>query len=108
MPMWWLERRRSSSKDLLPVLDACEAAASHGVEGIEAVQSQLLGVLGSAGLSVVGTVGEAFDPTFHEAVLAEPSDDDDADGLPVVSDIFRTGYAWKGQVLRAAMVKVKG
>jgi molecular chaperone GrpE (heat shock protein) len=25
-----------------------------------------------------------------------------------VSEVLRTGYEWKGRVLRAAMVKVKG
>jgi molecular chaperone GrpE (heat shock protein) len=28
--------------------------------------------------------------------------------VPVVSEILRTGYRWKGRVLRPAMVKVKG
>ena len=27
---------------------------------------------------------------------------------PVVTEILRTGYSWKGQVLRPAMVKVRG
>jgi molecular chaperone GrpE (heat shock protein) len=27
---------------------------------------------------------------------------------PVVSEVLRTGYRWKGRVVRAAMVKVKG
>jgi molecular chaperone GrpE len=30
------------------------------------------------------------------------------DGEPVVTEVLRTGYEWKGRVLRAAMVKVKG
>jgi molecular chaperone GrpE len=29
-------------------------------------------------------------------------------GEPVVVEVLRTGYEWKGRVLRAAMVKVKG
>ena len=93
--------------DLLPVLDACEAAANQGVEGIEAVHTQLLGVLCGQGLSVLGAVGEVFDPGCHEAVLAEESEDSDASSPPVVAEVLRTGYAWQGRVLRAAMVKVK-
>ena len=91
---------------LLPVLDTCEAAASQGVEGIEAVRSQLLGVLSNEGLSVLGAAGEPFDPNCHEAVMAEApaADDSDAD---VVAEVLRTGYAWKGRVLRAAMVRVR-
>ena len=95
------------ARQLLPVLDACEAAVSQGVEGIEAVQSQLLGVLTGEGLAVLGTVDEPFDPGLHEAVMSEDADDDAPDG-PVVAEVLRTGYAWNGRVLRPAMVKVRG
>ena len=93
---------------LLPVLDACAAAASQGVEGIDAVHAQLLGVLSGEGLTVLGAVDEPFDPGRHEAVMAEESNDDDGAAAPVVAEVLRTGYAWKGRVLRAAMVKVRG
>ena len=95
------------ARELLVVLDACEAAVAQGVEGIEALQSQLLGVLSAEGLSVLGTVDEPFDPGFHEAVMSEESGDDGQDA-PIVSGVLRTGYAWNGRVLRPAMVKVRG
>ena len=95
------------ARELLVVLDACEAAVAQGVEGIEALQSQLLGVLSAEGLTVLGTIDEPFDPGFHEAVMSEESTDDDQDA-PVVSEVLRTGYAWNGRVLRPAMVKVRG
>ena len=95
------------ARELLVVLDACEAAVSQGVEGIEAVQSQLLGVLSAEGLTVLGTVEEPFDPGFHEAVMSEESTGDGQDA-PVVAEVLRTGYAWNGRVLRPAMVKVRG
>ena len=44
-----------------------------------------------------------FDPTEHEAVVHEPG----GGGDPVVAEVLRTGYRWKGKVLRPAMVKVK-
>ena len=94
------------ARELLVVLDACEAAASQGVEGIDAVQAQLLGVLTGEGLTVLGTVDEPFDPGFHEAVMSEESGADDQ-CAPVVADVLRTGYAWNGRVLRPAMVKVR-
>ena len=94
-------------KALLPVLDACEAAVSQGVEGIDAVQAQLLGVLSGEGLSVVGAADEPFDPSLHEAVMREAADDG-GDGTPVVAEVLRTGYALNGRVLRPAMVKVRG
>ena len=94
------------AKELLVVLDACEAAVSQGVEGIDAVQAQPLGVLTGEGLAVLGTVDEPFDPGFHEAVMSEETGTD-GQSAPVVADVLRTGYAWNGRVLRPAMVKVR-
>ena len=98
---------RSSGKiaeALLPVLDACEAAFSHGVEGVEPVWSALIGALQKQGLEALDLLGTVFDPELAEAVLHEPGDGGDT----VVVEVLRTGYRWKGRVLRAAMVKVKG
>jgi molecular chaperone GrpE len=92
---------------LLPVLDACEAAFAHGAEGVEPVWSSLLGVLQKQGLEVLNLEGQPFDPATAEAVMHEPSEDGVSDG-PVVVEVLRSGYQWKGRVLRAAMVKVRG
>jgi molecular chaperone GrpE len=91
---------------LLPVLDACEAAFAHGVQGIEAVWSALIGTLQKQGLEALDLAGQPFDPAVAEAVMHEPADG--ADSGPVVADVLRTGYRWKGRVLRPAMVKVRG
>ena len=89
---------------LLPVLDACEAAFSHGVDGVEPIWSSLIGSLAKQGLVALDLQGKPFDPTVAEAVLHEEGDG----GEPVVVEVLRTGYEWKGRVLRAAMVKVRG
>ena len=91
---------------LLPVLDACDAAAQQGVEGVEPIAGQLRGELERAGLQVIAEVEAPFDPNLHEAAMSEPGGDGQ-DG-PIVAQVLRTGYAWNGRVLRAAMVKVKG
>lgn len=91
---------------MLPVLDACEAAAAHGVQGIESVWSALLGALQKQGLEVLDLAQQPFDPATAEAVVHELGDDDSVG--PIVVEVLRTGYRWKGRVLRAAMVKVKG
>lgn len=94
---------------LLPVLDACDAAVQHGADDVVPVQSQLVDTLVKQGLERIDPAGEAFDPNFHEAVMHEPADGDDGDaGAAVVVEVLRTGYGWKGRVLRPAMVKVKG
>lgn len=89
---------------MLPVLDACEAAVAHGVDGVEQVWSALLGALQREGLEALDLEGAPFDPELAEAVLREEGDG----GEPIVAEVLRTGYRWKGRVLRAAMVKVKG
>ena len=89
---------------MLPVLDACEAAVAHGVEGVENIWSSLLGTLQKSGLEALDLQGQPFDPALAEAVLHEEGDGSEA----VVVEVLRTGYRWKGRVLRAAMVKVKG
>jgi molecular chaperone GrpE len=89
---------------LLPVLDACEAAFTHGVEGVEPIWSALIGTLQKQGLVALDLVNKPFDPSQAEAVMHEAGDG----GEPVVVEVLRTGYEWKGRVLRPAMVKVKG
>ena len=89
---------------MLPVLDECEAAVAHGVEGVENIWSSLLGTLQKSGLEALDLQGQPFDPALAEAVLHEEGDGGEA----VVVEVLRTGYRWKGRVLRAAMVKVKG
>lgn len=91
---------------LLPVLDACDAAAQQGVEGVEPIAAQLKNVLQTSGLEVIEDEGEPFDPNRHEAAMSEPGDE--GQEVAVVEEVLRTGYAWNGRVLRAAMVKVKG
>ncbi len=91
---------------LLPVLDAFDAAVTHGDQGVEAIRTQLITVLEREGLQTIADSSEPFDPTRHEAAMHESADDDQQ--VPMVSEVLRTGYAWNGRVLRAAMVKVKG
>jgi molecular chaperone GrpE len=96
---------------LLPVLDAFDLALVHiatdGDEAAALAQSRglLIDTLTKDGLERVDAVGVAFDPSVHDAVLHEEGD---GSGEQVVAEVLRAGYAWKGVVLRAAMVKVKG
>jgi molecular chaperone GrpE len=89
--------------DLLPVLDACDAAAQHGDESAGPIAKALVEVLEKQGLVKLAPEGEAFDPNHHEAVAHEPGDEE-----PVVTEVLRPGYVWKGRVLRPAMVRVRG
>jgi len=89
---------------LLPVLDACEAAFVQHPAEVEPLFNLLLGELRKQGLEALNLHEQPFDPAVADAVLHEPGDGGD----PVVSEVLRTGYTWKGKVLRPAMVKVRG
>ncbi len=85
------------------MLDAAEAAFLRHPEEVGPLLNQMLVELKKHGLEIVDLEGQPFDPEFAEAVAHEPGDG----GEPVVSDVLRSGYTWKGKVLRPAMVKTK-
>ncbi len=91
---------------LLPILDACDAAVSHGAEDVAAIRKALIDSLENEGLELVGTALEEFDPSIHEAVSHEPGIE--GEERQVVSEVLRQGYFWEGKILRPAMVKVRG
>lgn len=91
---------------LLPVLDACQAALAQGASDVEPIAKVLAEILQKEGLEPTGAAGEEFDPSVHEAVMQEPAEDDAE--RDHVAEVLRTGYKWKGSVLRTAMVKVWG
>lgn len=72
-------------------------------KGVQMVYGEFRGVLENAGLEIEEPKGEAFDPNRHEAVL---QDEGDGSGHLVVDEVLRSGYLFKGAVLRPAMVKV--
>lgn len=97
---------------LVDVLDSFEmalGAASQSADtqlakGVQLVHDQLMNALRQSGMEAVPGVGSPFDPNHHEAVHAE-EDDQDRD-TPEVIDVLRTGWTYKGQLLRAATVRV--
>jgi len=92
------------AEKLLVVLDACDAAVGHGATDVEPIAKMLGELLEREGLVRLAPVDEPFDPNHHDAVMHEPGEGGEA----VVVETLRTGYEWKGRVLRPAMVKVKG
>lgn len=95
---------------LLPVLDNFELAMAakdqnpaQVAEGVAMIFRQLQDVLQKEGLTPVAAVGEQFDPTRHEAVMQEITDEYDDN---TVIEEFRRGYFLKDKLLRPAMVKV--
>lgn len=87
---------------LLEPMDTLDLAVTHG-QGFQQARDMLVNVLTKEGLERIDPVGEPFDPNEADAVAHE-----DGDGGPVVAEVLRPGYRWKGRVIRPAMVKVKG
>ncbi len=90
---------------VLPALDALDSAVLQGNVEVDPIRVVLLSALEKDGLEKLVPLDEPFDPTRHDAVMREDGGDD---AEIVVVDVLRAGYLWRGQVVRAAMVKVRG
>lgn len=97
---------------LLPILDDLQRAFQTlpadlrgltWVEGIALIERKLNAILESEGLSAIEAVGRHFDPTIHQAVLQEETDQHE-DGVVVAE--FQKGYKLYDRVLRPSYVKV--
>lgn len=92
--------------ELLPVLDNLERAleAEGDVrEGVSATRDQLVDVLAREGLTAIDSDGEAFDPSVHEAVMGQLSEEHE-DGT--ILQTFERGYVLNGRAIRPAKVVV--
>ncbi len=99
-------------QDLLPVIDNFERGLKHVpkelegndyIKGVQGVVKQFEKTLADMGVERIKTVGEPFDPHLHEAVATEGEG-----GQEVVSEELQAGYRIGNDVIRHAMVKVKG
>lgn len=104
--------RESVLKDLLPVFDNLERAASSAEaapdvksvsEGLRIVLKQFVDTLEKIGLRRIPTVGQPFDPAVHEAIQHLASKDHPAG---VVLAEVQPGYATGDHLVRAALVVV--
>ena len=77
------------------------------VEDVKQVAGALFDILSKEGLERIDSEGQPFDPEHHDAIAHEPAEENGAT-RPLVSEVMRAGYRWKGRVLRPAMVKVRG
>ncbi|WHY18299.1 nucleotide exchange factor GrpE [Paenibacillus sp. G2S3] len=98
--------------ELLPVLDNFERAlvttpsspeSEAFVKGVNMIFRQLDGVLKSEGLTAMETVGQPFNPEYHQAIMQVESEEYEEG---IVTEEVQKGYLLKDKVLRPAMVKV--
>ena len=93
-------------RELLPVLDNLERALEvEGDirEGVRATRDGLLAALAREGLEPVASDGADFDPTVHEAVMGQPSEEHEED---TVIQTLERGYTLNGRAIRPAKVIV--
>ncbi len=96
-------------KKVLPALDDLERALQNRpaddawASGIELIARKLQNILESEGVKRIEAHGAAFDPTFHEAITHEPSDDVESEHVIAV---VQNGYMLGERVIRPALVRV--
>lgn len=97
---------------LLPTLDNIERAlqapqlsdeTKSFAQGIVMIHQQLLETLEKEGLEVLESLGQPFDPTMHEAIMAVDKDDTPEQ---TILDEVEKGYRLNEKILRPAKVVV--
>lgn len=103
--------------ELLGVIDDTERALEHAgredatkeavSDGLKTVHARLTSVVGSHGLvRVDATVGTAFDPNLHEAMMVQPAPGDEAEDT--ILQELQSGWRIGERVLRHSRVIVVG
>ncbi len=94
---------------MLPVMDNLEKAAeaksndTQYQDGVKLVARQFQEALKSLGLEEIETIGQRFDPEFHEAVSHI---EDETKGEQEIVQEYRKGYKIGNKVVRHSMVIV--
>ena len=98
------------AQDLVTVGDALEAGIAAGagssgpvLEGAQATLRQLQKAFEKAGIKIIDPAGQAFDPAWHEAMVAQESPDKPAN---TILTVIQNGYSLNGRLLRPARVIV--
>lgn len=102
--------KREIMLPLLEVLDGFDRALSHVGEapsglatGLQVLHRKLLSLLEAQGVTPLATVGEPFNPEFHDAMGIVDSGEVEAGA---VAEELQRGYRWGDEVLRPARVRV--
>jgi len=99
-------------KELLPMVDNLELALAHGreqgapqafLEGLELVHQGFLKALERFGVTPLTSLGETFDPAFHNAV--QEVENPEVNDCSVTQELQK-GYLFHKRLLRPAMVVV--
>jgi molecular chaperone GrpE len=98
-------------RKLLPILDNLRRALDHAPEGVDRnwfdglrmVVRQFEDTLQAQGVTSIPAVGEKFDPSQHEAIAREETDEQEEG---TIVEEMQPGYRLHERVLRPTLVKV--
>ncbi|MDD3164519.1 MAG: nucleotide exchange factor GrpE [Oscillospiraceae bacterium] len=105
----YTEVRSDTLEKFLPVYDNLDRALKQQTadeayrKGVEMTMTGLQQIMENLGVTAFGEVGEAFDPTRHNAVMHM---EDASLSENVIADVFQKGFVVGEKVVRFAMVKV--
>ncbi|MBJ7472796.1 MAG: nucleotide exchange factor GrpE [Solirubrobacteraceae bacterium] len=109
------------ARELLPAIDNVERALEHEgtalteagdaseaaqriLTALRSAHGEIVAALGRGGIERFDPLGEAFDPTRHEAVARRPAEDQEP--VAICGVVFQPGYAAGDEIIRAARVVV--
>ena len=96
--------KHATVSKFLPLIDDMSRAIKAHPDILTPVQKTLDKTLKTLNLEVIDSkVGATFNPEFHNAISME----DDEGDKEVIAEELIPGYLYDGEVLRAAMVRVK-
>ncbi len=96
-------------KSFLPVYDNLLRALAQPTEdaayakGVEMIMAQFNATMEKLGVEKIESLGQTFDPAFHNAVMHV---DDEEKGENEIVEVFQEGFRMGDKVIRFAMVKV--
>ena len=96
-------------KSFLPVYDNLLRALAQPTEdaayakGVEMIMAQFNTTMEKLGVEKIDSLGQGFDPAFHNAVMHV---DDETKGENEIVEVFQEGFKMGDKVIRFAMVKV--
>lgn len=97
---------------MLPIMDNFERGlasvpeerkAEPFVEGMDKIYKQMTTALEEIGVKPIESVGQEFNPDFHNAVMHV---EDEESGDNMIVEEFQKGYTYRETVIRHSMVKV--
>ncbi len=101
--------RAETLKSFLPVYDNLLRALAQPTEdtayakGVEMIMAQFNTTMEKLGVEKIDSLGQTFDPAFHNAVMHV---DDEGKGENEIVEVFQEGFRMGDKVIRFAMVKV--